>query len=173
MAEPPGEAAWRRRQGPAPLSIGTVFDADEVRDDLYLSAQARFGIALTDQALASPAFLIAKHYSGMPMPVSQPDGAVLYAPPPVAVLIRRGGGWLAARAGRGFEPVDPARGSALDAVLADPEFWRQPVHAGTQCTDAGASLLWLRLEGRPARVRRGSCGATERTERLVLQALDS
>ena len=151
-----------------------AFDAAEVRQDLEGSARAKFGAALTEQALASPTFLFAKHYVGLsPPPILQPDGSYRFPDPPMAMLVRRSEGWVTARVGAGFVPVAANKGAALDAALRDPGFWNEPVYTRPTCTDAGSSLLWLKVPGKSATLRRGACGATERTERLVWLALEA
>jgi hypothetical protein len=146
----------------------------EVRSDLEKSARTKFGAALTDQALAAPTFLLAKHYMGLPPPaILQPDGTYSFAEPPMSMLIRRDGQWLAARAGLGFVPVAAEKASAIDLLLRNDRLWSEPDHGRPTCTDAGASLLWLRTAGRRAVTRKGACGATQLTEKLVLQALET
>ena len=167
MPPPPDPRAAGRGERPA-------FDPAEVRRDLEGSARARFGDALVDEALASPAFVLAKHYYGLsPPPILQPDGSYRFPEPPTAMLIRRDGAWLAARAGGGFAPVDPAKAAALEAALGEPAFRSEPAYLEPTCTDAGASLLWLKLPGRPTLFRKGACGGTARTERAVFLVLDA
>lgn len=152
---------------------GPAFDAEKTRRDLESSARTQHGDALVEQALAAPAFLIAKRYAGMlppPPPDAGPD--YRYPDPPAFVLVRPERQWLAAQKGGGFVAVGADRAARLDAALADPAFWKEPAWAPPGCTDAGASLIWLKLPGRPPQVRSGTCGETERTERLVSILLD-
>ena len=161
---PPGERSGA--EGPA-------FNPAETRASLEASARAQHGDALVDQALASPAFLIAKRYAGMlppPPPDAGPD--YRYPEPPTFVLVRRDGEWLGAAAGGGFVPLGGDKSARIEAALRDPGFWKAPAWAPPGCTDAGASLIWLKLPGRPVQVRSGTCGETERTERLVSILLD-
>jgi hypothetical protein len=152
---------------------GPAFDAAKTRQDLESSARTQFGDASTDEALAAPAFLIAKRYAGMLPPPPPGAGAdYRYPDPPAFILVRRDGRWLAAQKGGGFVSLAADKAARLDAALADPGYWKEPVWAPPGCTDAGASLVWLKLPGRPAQVRSGTCGATERTERLVSILLD-
>jgi len=88
------------------------------------------------------------------------------------MLIRENGQWLAATA-TGFRPVKPEKAARIDAVLADPAFWAEPAWAQPGCTDAGGSLLMLKVPQRAQIVRQGACGATQRTERLVFFSLDA
>lgn len=160
-AEPPPMDERAERDGPR-------FDPPKVRQDLETSARAQFGDALTDQALAAPAYLFAKRYAGMlppPPPDAGPD--YRYPEPPTMMLIRRDGQWLAAQAGVGFVPVTAGKAARLEAALRETAFWKDPAWAPPGCTDAGASLIWLKLPGRPVQGRSGTCGETERTERLV------
>jgi hypothetical protein len=152
-----------------------AFDPDLVRRDLEASADARFGEPLTEQAVAGDTFLIAKHYFGLaPPPELQPDGSYRDREPPVALLVKEEGRWQAARPGsNGFQPIAPDKAATLDRLVSDEALWSEPDHARAGCTDAGASLLWLKMPGRPVLVRRGACGATARTERLIFAALDA
>jgi hypothetical protein len=157
----------------SPEVIPLGFDAQRVRTDLETTARQRFGDALTDRALASPVYLLSKHYMGLPPPpIVQPDGSYKYPDPPMAMLIRDNGQWLAATA-TGFRPAKPDKAAAIDAITADPAFWAEPAWAQPGCTDAGGSLLMLKLPPRGAIVRQGACGATQRTERLVFLGLEA
>ncbi len=152
---------------------GPAFDPEKTRRDLESSARTQHGDALVVEALAAPAFLIAKRYAGM-LPPPPPDAGPDYRhpDPPTFVLVRRERQWLVARAGGGFAALPTDKAARLDAALAEPGFWKEPVWAPPGCTDAGASLIWLKLPGRPAQVRSGTCGETQRTERLVSILLD-
>ena len=169
MAPPvPQEAAGRSSEAPPD------FNPTEVQSDLEKSARQKFGAALTDQALAAPTFILAKHYMGLPPPaILQPDGTYTFADPPMAMLVRRDGQWLTARAGQGWVPVASDKAGAIDLLLRDARFWNEPDHSRPTCTDAGASLLWLKAPERRAITRRGACGATQLTEKMVLQALEA
>jgi hypothetical protein len=149
------------------------FDGSAVRTDLESSARMRFGEALVTRALAAETHLFAKHYFGLaPPPVRQPDGSFKDPEPPTAMLIREDGRWMAAAVG-GLRAVADDKAAAIDAAIADPAFWNEPVSARATCTDAGASLLLLRTPKRQALVRKGTCGATQRTERLIFAALNA
>ena len=149
------------------------FDAERVRTDLQKTARERFGDALTDRALASPAYLLSKHYMGLaPPPIVQPDGSYKYPDPPMAMLIRENGQWLAATA-TGFRRAKPDQATAIDAMIADRAFWAEPAWAQPGCTDAGGSLLMLKAPQRARIVRQGACGATQHTERLVFLGLEA
>lgn len=152
-------------------AIPPGFDPQRVRSDLETTARQRFGDALTDRALASQAFLLSKHYIGLaPPPIVQPDGSYKYPDPPMALLIRENGRWMAATAA-GLRPAKPEQAATIDAIIADPAFWAEPAWAEPGCTDAGGSLLMLKVPRRAPIVRQGACGATQRTEQLVFLAL--
>ena len=90
----------------------------------------------------------------------------------MAMLIRVDGQWLAATS-IGFRAINPEKAATIDAVLGDAAFWAEPAWAQPGCTDAGGSLLMLKVPQRPRIVRQGACGATQRTERLVFLALEA
>ena len=154
-------------------SVGRHFDPVAVQADLETTARQRFGEALVAQALASDAYLFAKHYMGLPPPpIVQPDGSYKYPDPPMAMLVRRDGQWLAATA-NGFRPAKADKAAAVEAIVRDADFWAEPAWAQPGCTDAGGSLLMLKVPPRERIVRQGACGATQRTERLVFLALEA
>jgi hypothetical protein len=107
-----------------------------------------------------------------PPPVLQPDGTYKDPEPAMAMLIRENGQWLAATA-NGFRPANVEKAAAIDAVLADPAFWAEPAWSQPGCTDAGGSLLMLKVPQRAPAIRQGACGATQRTERLVFLGLEA
>ncbi len=156
-----------------PESIDPGFEPARVRTDLETTARKRFGNAMTDRALASRTYFFSKHYMGLaPPPIVQPDGSYKYPDPPMAMLVREDGRWLAAT-DTGFRPAKPDKAAAIDAILADAAFWAEPAWAQPGCTDAGGSLLMLKVPARERIVRQGACGATQRTERLVFLALEA
>ena len=156
-----------------PEAIPPGFVPERVRSDLETTARQRFGNALTDQALASPTYLLSKHYMGLaPPPVLQPDGSYKEREPPMAMLIRENGRWMAATPG-GWRPAKAEQAAAIDAMIADAAFWAEPAWAQPGCTDAGGSLLMLKVPQRARIVRQGACGATQRTERLVFLGLEA
>ena len=156
-----------------PEDVIPGFVPERVRSDLETTARQRFGDALTDRALASPTYLLSKHYMGLaPPPIVQPDGSYKYPDPPMAMLSRENGQWLAATT-IGFRAISPQKAAAIDAMLADPAFWAEPAWAQPGCTDAGGSLLMLKVPQRARIVRQGACGATQRTERLVFFGLEA
>ncbi len=138
-----------------------------VRDDLVSTAADRFGRQALDQALAGPAYLIAKRFAGMSPPPPPGAGPDWVPPTPAALLLRRPEGWRVAT-GDGWRPAKPDAAAELDRVLADPSFWREPA-AIPPCPDYGASLLLLKVPGRAATTRRSSC--TSVAEKAVFAAL--
>ena len=149
------------------------FVPERVRSDLEKTARERFGDVLTERALASPTYLFSKHYMGLPPPpIVQSDGSYKYPDPPMAMLIRENGKWLAATES-GFRSAKPESAAAIDAIIGDPAFWAEPAWAQPGCTDAGGSLLMLKVPQRARIVRQGACGATQRTERLVFLGLQA
>ena len=158
---------------PAPESINPGFDKAAVEADLLASARQRYGEALVRRAIAAPAFLLTKHYPGM-MPPPPPDAGPnwRYPEPPVSMLFREGDGWLAVTP-EGVRPARPDKLVEIEAIIADTAFWAEPEYAEPGCTDAGASLLMLKLPDRPRVTRRSSCGATQEGERLVFRALEA
>lgn len=156
-----------------PMDTPTLFDLGEVRRDLEGGARAKYGEAAVARAFAAPASIIAKHYYGLaPPPILQPDGSFKEREPPLALLVRENGVWLAATVSA-WRRIDAAKSLALETALRDAAFWAEPAYARPGCTDAGASRLVLRFPGRPVTVRQGACGATARTEKLIFAALDS
>ena len=154
-------------------SVGPSFDPVAVQADLEATARQRFGEPLVAAALASHTYWFAKHYMGLPPPpVVQPDGTYKHAAPPMAMLVRQNGQWLTATA-NGFRPAKPDKAAAIEAMVRNVEFWREPPWAQPGCTDAGGSLLMLKAPPRERIVRQGACGATQNTERLVFLALEA
>jgi len=157
--------------GTEPEVLEWGFDRSAIERDLLLAARNRLGEATIRRALAAEGYIFAKFYPGMIPP--PPAGAGPdWRPPefPFALLFQEKGQWLAATR-TGARPADPGAVAQIHALLADPAFWRQPQWAKPGCTDAGASLLMLKVAGRPETVRRGACGDTELNERLVSFAL--
>lgn len=116
-AAPPAPPGY----GDRPQEVIPAFDAAAVREDLESSARARFGDAAVETALGSHAHLFAKHYPGLPIsPSFLPDG--VSPEPPLALLIRREGGWAAARPDGGWTPLRPEDEAALLAAVSDPVF---------------------------------------------------
>jgi hypothetical protein len=141
----------------------------EFEHDLLATARDRFGEANVRRALAAPTYVFAKFYHGM-LPPPQP-GDPPYKPP-MALLMRENGQWFAATA-TGFRPATANAVPKLEALLADRAFWATPNWTGPGCTDAGASLLMLKVPNRAEIIRHGTCGDTQPTEYFVRLALEA
>ena len=108
--------------GPAPTVLQAGFDRVGIEHDLLVTARERFGDGTVRRALAAPTYLFAKMYHGM-LPPPQP-GAPPYQPP-MALLVRENGQWLAA--GRdGYRPANASKVAGIEALLADRSFWSTP-----------------------------------------------
>jgi hypothetical protein len=153
--------------GPAPAVLQPGFNRAEYEHNLLATARERYGEANVRRALAAPTYLFAKLYHGM-LPPPAP-GAPPYQPP-MTLLIRENGQWLAASAD-GFRPAAPAAMAPVDALLADSAFWAAPEWSDQRCPDAGATMLMLKVPGRPEVIRSGNCGNARPTEQLVYEAL--
>ena len=141
--------------------------------DLLWSAQQIFGEQLVRRALAANAYIFAKHYQGMlppPPPGAGPNWK--YPEPPTALLFVENGLWLAATRD-GIRQARADKVQEIRQILSGEKFWKEPVWAPPGCTDAGASLLLLKIPGRPEVVRSASCGATGGSEAIVFRALEA
>ena len=141
--------------------------------DLLWSALALYGEPLVRRALSADAYIFAKHYPGMLPP--PPPGAGRdwkYPDPPTAVLFVENGSWLAATA-KGVRLARPDKVGEIRQLLSAGRLWQEPVWAPPGCTDAGASLLLLKMPGHPETVRSASCGGTGSSEALVFRALEA
>lgn len=153
------------------LNVDLVRQTSE--QDLLWSAQQLFGEQLVRRALAADAYVFAKHYQGMrppPPPDAGPDWK--YPDPPTAVLFVENGTWLAATE-TGVRQARADKVEEIRHVLAEESFWNEPVWAPPGCTDAGASLLMLKIPERSEVVRSASCGATGGSETIVFRALEA
>ena len=141
--------------------------ASSVRADLIATAGERFGQAALDRAMAAPTHLIAKRFAGM-APPPPPGAAPDWQPPtPAALLIRDSSGWSVATAD-GWRAADPTAAAELDRLIGDARFWAEPFFTQA-CPDYGASLLLLKVPGRPETVRNSQC--TSRSASVVDAAL--
>jgi hypothetical protein len=158
--------------GPEPEQLEAGFDRAAIERDLFLSARSRFGEAAIRRAFAADSYIFAKYYPGMmpPPPAGMPrDWQPKF---PFALLFEEKGQWLAATP-TGVRAVNPAALSKVQAALSEARFWTQPSWTPPRCTDAGASILLIKVKGRKEALRRGSCGETELTQRLVLAAIEA
>jgi hypothetical protein len=142
-------------------------DLELVRRDLIATASDRFGSKWVTEALASPTFVIAKRFAGMPPPPPPGAGPDWVAPTPTALLIKRQDGWIVATA-TGWRPARAEAAAELDQVLADASFWSEPAYV-PPCPDYGASLLLLKMPGRSATIRKSTCMSV--AEKAVFAAL--
>jgi hypothetical protein len=155
--------------GPPPDNYWWDTGIAAIETDLLASARERFGETVVRHALASPTYIFAKFYPGM-LPPPQP-GDPPYKPP-VAILIKEEGRWLAA-SDSGWRPAQPDRVAEIETMLASTSFWSAPSTGRPLCTDAGAGLLMVKVPKRAETIRNGTCGPTEPNERLALAAVDS
>ena len=157
--------------GAEPEQLEAGFDRAAIERDLMLTARNRVGEATIRRALGADSYLFAKYYPGM-MPPPPPDMPANWRPKfPFMLLFQENGRWLAAT-DAGVRTANEHAVSRIAGLVADEAFWRQPNSTPPQCTDAGASLLLIKLPNRAETLRRGSCGATELTQRLVAAALE-
>lgn len=141
--------------------------------DLLWSAQQLFGEPMVRRALAADSYIFAKHYPGMLPP--PPPGAGRdwkYPEPPTAVLFVENGTWLTVTR-EGVRQARPDKIQEVRRILSGQKFWKEPVWAPPGCTDAGSSLLLLKIPGHSEVVRSASCGATDGSETLVFRALEA
>ncbi|HUP67794.1 MAG TPA: hypothetical protein VM145_06265 [Sphingomicrobium sp.] len=143
------------------------FDPALIRTDLIATARERFGAAAVQRALASPTHLFAKRFFGMGPP--PPPGAPADWRPtmPAALLIKEGGHWLVATAD-GWRGARADAAAEIDAIMAKPGFWTEPVYT-PPCPDYGADLLLLELPGKTETVRDSLC--TSHSASIVQAAL--
>ena len=132
-------------------------DLASVRADLLATARERYGTAAVERALAAPAHLIVKRFAGMAPPPPPGAGPEWRAPTPSAMLIREGGGWLAATPD-GWRPAQPKTGAQLDSILAAGRLWDEAAYT-PPCPDFGSSNVLLKMPGRPVTVRAALCSS--------------
>ena len=153
--------------------MNTALVRQTSEQDLLWSAKQLFGEQLVHRALAAPIYIFAKHYPGMlppPPPGAGPDWK--YPEPPTAVVFVENGMWLTATS-NGVRQARPDKVREIQQLLSSQTFLKEPVWAPPACTDAGASLLLLKMVRHPEIVRSASCGATGGSEALVFRALEA
>lgn len=162
---PPDAPHLARREPLRALPAGD--DLALVREDLAATVVSRFGADALRLAEAAPTYLVVKRFAGMPPP--PPPGAPSnWTPPtPTALLMKRSDGWMVATA-TGWRPARDEPAGALDALLRDDRFWQEPATV-PPCPDYGASLLRLKVPGRPETIRKSAC--TSVAEQLVMAGL--
>ncbi len=144
------------------------FSARQVKADLEAAIVERFGQAAFSRALSSEAYVMSRHYQGLPPPVRPGEPEPL---PIAALLFLERGTWYRAGTGGSFSPLDPRQQQEWLEILADTGPWAEPTYAHPSCTDAGATYLVVSLPNRPYLLRAANC-ATPRSERLGLAAIN-
>lgn len=144
------------------------FNAMEVKSDLEAAIVQRFGAAALKRAQSAEAYVLSRHYQGLPQPTL--PGA---APPlPIAaMLILERNVWYRAESGGSFRPLSAGQQQSWLSALADTGPWAEPTFANPTCTDAGATYLIVSLPNRPFLLRAANC-ATPKSERLGLAAIN-
>jgi len=141
-------------------------DLATVRTDLLTTAVDRFGSDAVNEALAAPAYIIAKRFAGMVPP--PPLGEELKPPPtPTALLMKSGSRWMVATAS-GWRPAQAEAVADIDATLADPTFWNADPYT-PPCPDYGAGLLLAKVPGKTETARNSLC--MSEAETIVSSAL--
>jgi hypothetical protein len=144
------------------------FSAQKVKADLEAAIVERFGAAALKRALSSEAYVLSRHYQGLPPPPTPG------APPPLpiaAMLILERGVWYRAETGGTFQPLRAAQQQEWLTALADTGPWSEPTYANPTCTDGGATYLIVSLPNRPYLLRAANC-ATPKSERVGLAAIN-
>ncbi len=157
----PGPTDWVEKLPPG-------FDAQKVKSDLESAVIERFGAAALKRALSAEAYVLSRHYPGLPLPPRPDDAPPL---PIAAILILEKNVWHRAETGGTFRPLTPAQQEKWLTILAGTEPWAEPTFADPTCTDAGATYLIVSLPNRPFLLRAANC-ATPKSERLGLAAIN-
>jgi hypothetical protein len=144
------------------------FSAQKVKSDLEAAIVERFGAAALQRALSSEAYVLSRHYQGMPPPPTPGAGPPL---PIAAMLMLERGVWYRAETGGTFRPLNAAQQKEWIGILADTGPWSEPTYANPTCTDAGATYLIAALPDRPFLLRAANC-ATPKSERFGLAAIN-
>ena len=131
----------------------------------------RVGSAALAEARRADEFVAVLRYPGLPMPPYDTDGKPITPTYPTALLYRQKGQWFAFGMD-GVHPVLTRWSRQLEGLLRDPRLFAEQAEGGVVgCTDAGASYVWLRVQGRAEQVRIGHCGGSPLTEQLAGAAL--
>ena len=144
------------------------FSAQQVKTDLEGAIVERFGSAALKRASSAEAYVLSRHYQGLPPPMRPGEAPPL---PLAALLILEQGVWYRAETGGSFHPLTSGQQQQWLAVLADTGPWAEPTFANPTCTDAGATYLIVSLPNRPFLLRAANC-ATPKSERLGLAAIN-
>ena len=158
------------QSGPADYveNLPPAFSAHQVKADLEAAVVERFGSAALKRASMAEAYVLSRHYRGLPQPPI-PGGPPRL--PIAAVLILEQGVWYRAANGGSFVPLTANQRRQWLTVLADTGPWTEPTYAHPTCTDAGATYLIASLPNRPFLLRAANC-ATPKSERLGLAAIN-
>ena len=158
------------QQKPPPPTIALPGVAETARADVEQKVVERFGAAALARARSAPEFIAVLRYPGLPPPPYDTDGHPIKPHYPTALLFRENGRWFAYGM-EGVHPMLPRWSAPLDALLANPALWSEPLDGGeVGCTDSGGSYVWLRVGGHPEQARIGHCGGSPLTEQLVSAA---
>jgi hypothetical protein len=149
-------------------SLPRGFDAQQVKADLERAIVERFGAAALKRAQSAEAYVLSRHYQGLPQPILPGQDPPL---PIAALMIFERNVWYRAERGGVFRPLTRAQEQQWLAVLADTGPWAEPTFANPTCTDAGATYLIASLPDRPFLLRAANC-ATPKSERLGLAAIN-
>ena len=144
------------------------FSAQQVKTDLEAAIVEQFGSVALKRAAMAEAYVLSRHYQGLPQPPVPGEAAPL---PIAAVLILEQGVWYRAESGGSFLSLTASQQQQWLAVLADTGPWAEPTYAHPTCTDAGATYLIASLPNRPFLLRAANC-ATPKAERLGLAAIN-
>ena len=144
------------------------FNAQQVKADLEAVIVGRFGSAALQRAQSAEAFVLSRHYQGLPPPTAPGAAPAL---PIAAMLMLERNVWYRAESGGSFRPLTSAQQQKWLAILADIGPWAEPTYANPTCTDSGATYLIVSLPNRPFLLRAANCG-TPKSERLGLAAIN-
>lgn len=144
------------------------FSAQQVKVDLETAIVERFGAAALKRAQSAEAYVLSRHYQGLPRPPDPGEGPPL---PIAALLIFERNVWYRAETGGAFRPLTQAQEQQWIASLSDTGPWAEPTFTNPTCTDAGATYLIVSLLNRPFLLRAANC-ATPKSERLGLAAIN-
>jgi hypothetical protein len=149
-------------------NLPAEFSAQQVKANLEAAIVERFGAAALKRAQSAEAWVLSRHYQGLPQPT--PAGGTP-RPPIAALLMFERYVWYRAEPGGAFRPLTAAQQQRWLTVLADTGPWNEPTYAKPTCTDAGATYLIVSLPNRPFLLRAANC-AMPKSERLGLAAID-
>ena len=144
------------------------FSAQQVKQDLEAAIVERFGPAALKRAQSAEAFVLSRHYQGLPSPPPADGRPTL---PIAGLLMLERNVWYRADTGGVFRPLDAVQQRQWLAALSDTGPWGEPTYANPTCTDAGATYLIVSVPNRPFLLRAANC-ATPKSERLGLAAIN-